>query len=223
MYISNRMKSYREGDPVMVIVIDGIIGAGKTTIGTLLSENLNMPFYEEIKSDVPKQLTQNMLDKFYEDPDRWSAIIQVMFLNQRFKDLKHAQKNDQLSLFDRSIYGDEVFARTLHSRGQMSDDELEIYLELLKNMLNHIEVPKLLVYLDVSVDTALSRIKVRDRSTENDMIPRDYMIDLKHQYDQWFNDFDLCPKIKIDYNKSISDLKSDDFKDSILERVKSYL
>jgi deoxyadenosine/deoxycytidine kinase len=149
-----------------------------------------------------------------------------MFLNDRFKDMKHAQSLKTQGLFDRSIYGDEIFARTIHYRKQMSDDEFSIYQSILKHMLNYIEVPEVLIYLDVSVDTALERIKKRSRSTEAELIPRDYMVDLKKHYDEWFEAYDLSPKIKVDFNNVLFDEENkinDDLKSQLLEMVKPYI
>lgn len=187
----------------MSIVVDGIIGAGKTTVARMISDHLNIPMFEELKNDdTEDSLEHRMLNRFYADQDRWSAIIQVMFLNERFRDLKEIENSGKEAILDRSIYGDEIFAKTINKRGSMADDELRIYQELLHNMLQHINPPKLLIYLDVSVDTALDRIKQRSRGTEAEMIPRDYMEDLRDTYEEWYSNFDLCPKIRIDLNES---------------------
>lgn len=227
MYISCLKEKYREGKSHnMAIVIDGIIGAGKTTVGNLISEAYNINFFEELKDNDKESLAQRMLDKFYEDQNRWSAIIQVMFLNDRFKDIKNVEASGEKAIFDRSIYGDEVFARTIHERGQMTKDEFTIYTELLSNMLKHIKPPELLIYVDVSIDTAMHRIEKRSRSTESSTIPRDYMEDLKKHYEAWYEAFDLCPKIKIDLNDSMVDLDSNfnpNLKSYILDQVKDYI
>lgn len=202
-FISGNINNYIEkGDQSnMAIVVDGIIGAGKSTVSNYLSEKLNIPLFEELKNDGEDSMAQRMLDRFYEDQARWSAIIQVMFLNDRFKDIKLIDQKGEPAIFDRSIYGDEIFARTIHDRGQMTKDEFDIYRDLLHNMLQHINPPELLVYIDVSVDTAMERINKRARSTEADLIPRDYMEDLKRNYEAWFEQFDLCPKVRIDLNE----------------------
>lgn len=189
----------------MAIVIDGIIGAGKSTVGEFLSEMLGVPLFEELKDDGKDSLAQRMLDLFYADQTRWSAIIQVMFLNDRFKDLKRIEAEGNYAILDRSIYGDEIFAKTIHERGQMSKDEFTIYRDLLHNMLQHISPPEVLVYIDVTVDTAMERIARRARSTEGDLIPRDYMEDLRRNYELWFEAFDLCPKVRFDLNDSALD------------------
>lgn len=190
----------------MSIVVDGIIGAGKTTVARMIADHLDIPMFEELKNDdTENSLEHRMLNRFYADQDRWSAIIQVMFLNERFRDLKSIEASGQNAILDRSIYGDEIFAKTINKRGSMSDDELRIYQELLHNMLQHINPPQLLIYLDVTVDTALERIQERSRGTEAEMIPRDYMVDLRDTYEAWYSHFDLCPKIRIDLNESAVD------------------
>ncbi len=60
---------------------------------------------------------------------------------------------------DRSIYGDVIFAKLLRDNNEMSQSEFAIYMELLANMLDHIEAPKLMVYLKIDTDSAIERIK----------------------------------------------------------------
>ena len=213
-------------DKNMAIVIDGIIGAGKSTIGKFISDSLNVPLFEELKDDGKDSLAQRMLDLFYADQTRWSAIIQVMFLNDRFKDLKRIEADGNNAVLDRSIYGDEIFAKTIHERGQMTADEFKIYRDLLHNMLEHIQPPQVLVYIDVTVDTAMERINQRARSTEGDLIPRDYMEDLKRNYELWYESFNLCPKVRIDLNDSALDENGcvkESVKNEILNQIRPFI
>lgn len=210
----------------MAIVIDGIIGAGKSTVGHFLSDMLNVPLFEELKDDGRDSLAQRMLDLFYEDQSRWSAIIQVMFLNDRFKDIKRIEADGNFAILDRSIYGDEIFAKTIHERGQMTVDEFTIYRDLLHNMLSHIKPPHVLIYIDVSVDTAMERINKRARSTEGDLIPRDYMEDLRKNYELWYESFDLCPKVRIDLNNTALDENGNvraEIKQTIMDAIAPYI
>lgn len=210
----------------MAIVIDGIIGAGKSTVGHFLSSEFGIPLYEELKETSESNRAQRMLDLFYDDPNRWSAIIQVMFLSDRFKDLKLIEKKGHSAILDRSIYGDEIFARTLHDRGQMTDDEFAIYRSVLIGMLEHIASPQLLIYIDVSVNTAMERIKKRSRSTEENSIKPDYLNDLRKHYEAWFEAYDLSPKIRLDLNESLLDengLITEDSKAHILNLVTDYI
>lgn len=67
-----------------MIVIEGLIGVGKTTFGHFLSSELNIPFYSELNN----AFTLHMLDKFYKDKSRWAFSMQINFLNERFKLIK---------------------------------------------------------------------------------------------------------------------------------------
>ena len=210
----------------MAIVIDGIIGAGKSTVAHFLSKELNIPLFEELNDNDTDSLAQRMLDRFYADQARWSAIIQVMFLNDRFRDIKAIEAGGNEAIIDRSIYGDEIFAKTINDRGNMTDDEFVIYRDLLHNMLNHIQPPQLLIYIDVSVDTAMERIGRRNRSTEADLIPRDYMEDLDRNYRAWFDDYDLSPKVRIDLNLSEPDENGElcpEIKEKIMAAISPYV
>jgi deoxyadenosine/deoxycytidine kinase len=224
---TDKRRYYHKGESHnMSLVIDGIIGAGKSSVGVFLSHALDMPMFEELKSDGSNHLAQRMLDRFYADQSRWSAIIQVMFLNDRFRDIKTIESQGIPSIIDRSIYGDEIFARTIHDRGNMTKDEFDIYKDLLHNMLEHISPPTLLIYIDVSVDTAMARINKRARSTEADAIPRDYMEDLRRNYEAWFEAYSLSPKLRIDLNDSLfleSGQIREEKKAAILAAINPYL
>ncbi|WP_421622876.1 deoxynucleoside kinase [Borrelia sp. MN22-0132] len=177
-----------------MIVIEGLIGAGKTTLGYVLSKEFNIPFYSELNSEF----TLSMLDKFYKDKSRWAFLVQINFLNERFKLIKSIFKTKG-GILDRSIYGDRVFASLLNDSGYISNDEYKIYLDLLDNMLEHSQKPALMIYLDCSVDEAERRIKNRNRSFETG-IPREYLEGLNEKYLSWYNSYDLSPKLSFDYN-----------------------
>ncbi len=175
-----------------VIVIEGQIGAGKTTMGELLQEDLGLPLYRELTNPY----THELLDLFYRDKKRWAFTLQVHFLNERFRKIKEIHRNGG-GLLDRSIFGDRIFAEVLHEDGDMLDSEFHTYTTLLDNMLEHTQNPRLLVYLDCSVDTALERIRKRNRGIES-TIPRDYLERLNRRYLRWYDEYDISPKIMID-------------------------
>ena len=175
-----------------VIIVEGQIGVGKTTIGELLEARYGIPLFRELTRDSTLQL----LDRFYADKRRWAFTLQVHFLNERFRMIKDIFRNGG-GLLDRSIYGDRIFADLLHDDGDMTDEEFETYETLLENMLEHAQKPDLLVYLDCSVDTAMERIRRRNRGLEGG-IPRDYLEKLNARYLSWFDRYDLSPKIMVD-------------------------
>jgi deoxyadenosine/deoxycytidine kinase len=175
-----------------VICIDGVVGAGKTTLGQILAEELDLHFFLEPVDDNP------LLDKFYYDQARYSFPIQVYFLNKRFKMLKEAATLNGC-IMDRSIYGDVIFARLLMQGGNMSQEEFELYEELLYNMLEHVSKPRLMVYLDITVDNAIERIKERGRSYEQ-AVDRQYWEQLNQHYTQYFSHYNFSELLVVDVN-----------------------
>lgn len=176
------------------IVIDGVVGVGKTTLMDLLHDKLGYEKFLEPVVDNP------ILDKFYHDRKRFAFTLQIFFLNRRFKMLKDASKRDKETLMDRSIYGDVIFAKLLKDNGEMADDEFEIYMELLANMLDHVEAPKLMIYLKIDTDNAIERIKNRGRDFEQ-IVEREYWENLNKEYNDYFNEYNLSPLLIIDANK----------------------
>ena len=178
-----------------VILIDGVVGVGKTTLGRILSKELNLKLYEEL-SDID---TTILLDKFYADKKRWSFTLQVHFLNKRFKMIKDIHKFDG-GILDRSIFGDRIFAEMLNEDGDMLDEEYRTYSTLLDNMLEHAQSPKLLIYLRGGVEKAVERSNKRNRGLES-QVPRKYWERLNGKYEKWYNEYNHSPKIEIDMNK----------------------
>ncbi|MFP3959959.1 MAG: deoxynucleoside kinase [Spirochaetaceae bacterium] len=175
-----------------MIIIEGQIGVGKTTMGEILEREAGIPLFRELTNPY----TLDLLDRFYADKKRWAFTLQVHFLNERFRMIKDIFRNGGGTL-DRSIYGDRIFAEMLHEDGDMLEEEFHTYSTLLDNMLEHAKYPDLLIYLDCTVDTALERIRNRNRGRESG-IPRDYLENLNARYLRWYDAYDLSPKIKID-------------------------
>lgn len=171
-----------------MIVIEGVVGVGKSSLMNILAEQ-GYEAFEEPVVDNP------ILDKFYYDRLRYSFPLQVFFLNKRFEHIKKA-KDVSKAVMDRSIYGDAIFARMLNINGEMSDEEFQIYSELLENMLQHVQAPKLMVYLEVSVDEAMRRINKRGRDYEL-IVERAYWEKLNHEYQLYFTQYELSPMLTI--------------------------
>lgn len=171
-----------------MIVIEGVVGVGKSSLMNILAKEGYEPFEEPVV-DNP------ILDKFYYDRERYSFPLQVFFLNKRFEHIKQA-KDVSRAVMDRSIYGDAIFARLLNLNKEMSDEEFRIYTELLQNMLEHVHAPKLMVYLEISVDEAMNRIAKRGRDYEL-VVERKYWEDLNEQYQLYFDNYTLSPILKI--------------------------
>ncbi|MFP4374866.1 MAG: deoxynucleoside kinase [Spirochaetaceae bacterium] len=175
-----------------MIIVEGQIGVGKTTMGEILEREAGIPLFRELTNPY----TLNLLDRFYADKKRWAFTLQIHFLNERFRMIKEIFRNGGGTL-DRSIFGDRIFAEMLHHDGDMLEEEFETYSTLLDNMLEHAQNPDLLVYLDCTVDTALERIRRRNRGLESG-IPREYLENLNARYLAWYEAYDLSPKLLID-------------------------
>ncbi|MCY6370779.1 deoxynucleoside kinase [Clostridium ganghwense] len=172
-----------------VIVVDGVVGVGKTTLMNMLVEELGYKAFLEPVVDNP------ILDKFYYDRERYSFSLQIFFLNNRFRMIKEAAKMNN-AILDRSIYGDLIFAKMLMESGEMSKEEYGLYVDLFENMIEHCHAPKLMIYLETSVDEAIKKINKRGRDYEK-IVERDYWQRLNNHYSEYFNSYNISPILKI--------------------------
>jgi len=175
----------------VVIIIDGVVGAGKSTLSERVSKKLNIPVFYELTNET----TTNLLEEFYKNKMRWSFTLQIHFLNERFRMIKEIHKNGG-GILDRSIFGDRIFAQMLNEDGWMTDDEFETYTTLLDNMLEHAKKPDLLVYIDCDLETAVERIGIRGREMEQS-VDEVYWKRLNQKYTNWYNSYDISNKFSI--------------------------
>ena len=196
-----------------MIVIEGVVGVGKSSLMNILGQMGHIEFEEPVV-DNP------ILDKFYHDRARYSFPLQVFFLNKRFEHIKKAV-GIKKAVMDRSIYGDAIFARMLNLNGEMSDEEFGIYQELLENMLEHVQAPKLMVYLEVSVDEAMRRIHKRGRDYEL-ITERDYWVKLNKEYTIYFDEYTLSPILKINVD-NLDFENNEDERKYVLELIQAEL
>ncbi|EMR4138177.1 deoxynucleoside kinase [Streptococcus agalactiae] len=186
----------------MLIVLAGTIGAGKSSLAAALGQHLGTDVFYEAVDNNP------VLDLYYQDPKKYAFLLQIFFLNKRFQSIKEAYKANN-NVLDRSIFEDELFLTLNYKNGNVTKTELDIYKELLANMLEELEGmpkkrPDLLVYIDVSFDKMLERIDKRGRSFEQvDSNPElyDYYKQVHSKYLEWYENYDVSPKIRIDGNK----------------------
>ena len=186
-----------------VIVLAGTIGAGKTSLSKMIAEELESDvFYESVDNN-------EILPLFYEDPEKYSFLLQIYFLNKRFKSIKEALVHDN-NVLDRSIYEDSLLFHLNADLGRATTQEVEVYDELLKNMMEELpfaakkKQPDLLVHIKVSFETMLKRIEKRNRPFEQlsfDPSLYDYYQELNKRYEKWYQDYDESPKIQIDGDK----------------------
>ncbi len=153
----------------MRIIVEGLIGVGKSTFTKEASTLFNLnPMYESV-DDNP------FLEKFYSEPSRWAYTLQMHFLYDRFT--KHIPDN---TILDRSIFGDIGFATLLKNDGVLSQDEFESYMKHYRILSTYIPPVDLCIHLHVSVDQAMERISKRGREYESGIDPS-YLHKLQEQ------------------------------------------
>lgn len=161
------------------LAIAGNIGVGKTELTNRLSAELGWVAYYEPVIQNP------YLDPFYKDMPRWSFHLQIYFLGERFKAQVEIGRSSLPFIQDRTIYEDaEIFAKTLHAQGSMTDVDYENYVALFRCMVDFLRKPDVILYLKASPDTLMSRIGRRGRESEKG-IGIDYIRRLNDAYDDW--------------------------------------
>ena len=161
------------------LAIAGNIGVGKTELTNRLSAELGWLAYYEPVIENP------YLDPFYRDMQRWSFHLQIYFLSERFKAQVEIGRSPLSFIQDRTIYEDaEIFARTLHEQGSMTEVDYRNYVSLFECMISFLRKPDLILYLKASPETLMARIARRGRASES-AIGIDYIARLNRAYDEW--------------------------------------
>ncbi|WP_270359633.1 deoxynucleoside kinase [Limosilactobacillus mucosae] len=186
----------------MVIITAGMIGVGKTTLTAKIADHLHTKAFFEPVGENP------VLPLYYKDTKQYGFLLQIYFLNKRFSMIKQALSDDN-NVLDRSIYEDALFTKENNAEGNISDTELDVYLKLLDNMMSDLnklpkKAPDLMVYSETSFETILYRIKKRGRDYEqidNNPELKDYYYKMWSAYQDWYQEYDASPKMKIDLDK----------------------
>ncbi|KGR78110.1 deoxynucleoside kinase [Ureibacillus sinduriensis] len=197
-----------------VITIAGTVGVGKSTMTKALAEALNF------RTSYEKVDTNPYLDKFYDDFEKWSFHLQIYFLAERFKEQKRIFEYGGGFIQDRSIYEDTgIFAKMHYDKGTMNPIDYETYTNLFDAMVMtpYFPHPNLLVYLEGPIDNIIGRIQERGREMEQ-QTPNDYWIEMHERYDNWINNFNSCPVLRLDIN-DYDLMKNPQQIESIVERI----
>jgi deoxyadenosine/deoxycytidine kinase len=166
------------------IAIEGVIGAGKTTLANMLSERLKARLVLEKFEENP------FLARFYEDQEHYAFQTQIFFLLSRYK---QQQELFQADLFHNFVISDYIFDKDkIFAYLTLQDEELKLYEALLGAIEKNIPIPDLVVYLQSSVDRLMTNIRSRGRSYEENM-SSDYIRDLNEAYNYFFFRYKSCP------------------------------
>lgn len=196
----------------MHIAIAGNIGAGKTTLTSLLAKHYKWEPHFESVAENP------YLDDFYGSMERWSFNLQIYFLNSRFRQILEIRESGKNIIQDRTIYEDaNIFAPNLHAMGLMTNRDFGNYETLFELMERLVAPPDLLIYLRASIPTLVGQIHKRGRDFENS-ISIDYLSRLNERYEAWISTYKKGKLLIIDIdNLNIVDNPED--LGSIIDRI----
>jgi deoxyguanosine kinase len=170
------------------IVTDGPLGVGKTSLTTLLAEELGARLILEQAEENP------FLTDFYRDPARYRFQTQMFFLLSRFS---QQQEMAQPDLFTRITISDYLFDKDrIFAYLNLDDNELALYEQFYKILEPKIVRPDLVIFLQADTDTLLRRIKLRGRSYEKE-ISLDYIAAVNEAYNQFFFRYSDTPLLVI--------------------------
>ena len=144
------------------VIIEGLIGSGKSTFSTELVETLGP---NTLHLTEPDEKTNPYLSLYYEDPERWAFTIQAHLLQTRYRYHLYAQAHVGNgagdAVMDRSYFGDVAFAQLQLDLKLMTPDEFTTYHELYKAMKAGVLYPHICIHLLVSPEEAIRRINRR--------------------------------------------------------------
>lgn len=176
----------------MKIVIDGLIGAGKSTQVGILSSLLDMNVVKEPIADWP-------LDLFYTDPTRWGFLMQIAVLDS-YLDLKNKH-----GIFERCPESTkQVFWKNLVEEKIVSSREDEIFQRIAGKLTWE---PDVLIFIDKDPELCMEHIKTRNQEGDS-KISLEYLNKLKNHYDNFIKNTNTNNYV-VDGNKSIEEVNSE--------------
>jgi deoxyadenosine/deoxycytidine kinase len=224
LYKYTNLNYIKKKSPI-IVSIDGNIGSGKSTIVKYLKSNLKEYIKKESGSEfnicileepvniwneiVDKKDGKNIIEKYYEDQEKYSFAFQMMAYISRLSQIKEAiDKNCyDIIITERSIFTDKyIFAKMLYDDNKINDIEYSIYLKWFDEF-NHVIDNIKIIYIKTSPEVSCKRVLKRQRLGENislDYLKKchDYHEDiLKENYNIILinGNIEADPKISIDH------------------------
>ena len=172
------------------LVIEGNIGAGKTTLATMLSADFNRKLILEGFSDNP------FLPKFYSDPAKYSFPLELSFLAERYSQLKTDLASRDL--FHELTIMDYYFMKSLiFAQNTLAPDEYNLYRKFFDIIYERLPKPDLYVYLHLSENLLIENIRKRGRDYEQS-IELSYLKTIREGYFNFFSQQSDFPVLIID-------------------------
>lgn len=191
------------------VVVEGPIGAGKTTLARAISEATGAGLMLEEPEANP------FLPRFYENADRYALPTQLFFLFQRIDQLATLNQSD---LFRRATVADFMLEKdALFARLNLKDEELRLYEQIYEHLKPQAPVPDLVIYLQAKPDTLIERVQRRGAAYEKN-IPDPYLIGLAETYTRFFYQYTGAPLLIVN-SERLNFVESPDDVALLMERV----
>ena len=165
-----------------LVLIEGIIGAGKTTLGKSLETYLNG--IGLVAKFFPEYVNRPLLSQYILNMKRYAYSFQLFMLGRRIEIYREAERfsaTGGIAIVDRSLPGDVAFARMQYQNGNFSTEEWDLYNEVINT--ENIPVPTACIFLECSPDTSLIRVQTRGIKAEISGYSLEYMTLLSKEYD----------------------------------------
>ena len=191
------------------IVVEGPIGAGKTSLTYKLAERLDAETLLENASDNP------FLPRFYQEPKRYALSTQLHFLFDRTRQLRDLAQGD---LFRAGTVSDFLIDKDmLFARMNLDDDEFELYQKVYADLAPQAPTPDLVIYLQAPIDALMDRVRRRGVEFERGM-DAGYLQRLANSYSEFFHRYEAAPLLIVN-TSNLNFAESEDDFELLVERA----
>ena len=195
------------------IVVEGLIGVGKTSLCRVMAEAWGGRLVLEPSDTNP------FLEPFYDDPERFSFPVQMYYLVTRWKQQAAIRQED---LFSQVVISDYLWEKDrLFAEKTLEGTELELYERFANALGEKAPRPDLVVFLDAPTDVIMKRIAKRAMPGEH-RIRAPYLNDLRNRYERLLADWTGCPILRID-NRDMDYVSNPRVREELLGRIGAVL
>ncbi|MFA7607748.1 MAG: deoxynucleoside kinase [Rhodocyclaceae bacterium] len=196
-------------DKAKYIVVEGPIGAGKTSLARRLAQRL------EADAALEQPNLNPFLSYFYQHPERWALPVQLKFLFQRLDLLEPIANHPGLLVSDFLIEKDPLFAEL-----NLTAEEMQLYQRIHDAMKPPVvRTPDLVIYLQAKPETLIARVQQRGNDSEK-RVTEAYLKRVAERYARFFYAYEAAPLFIVDA-EVLNPVELDDDFDLLLDRLRS--